>query len=143
MRPHLRLHHHAVFVGVFHYLTGLGNVLLQRAHGGIDHNGHIAAVHRLLAQLHRAGVIQMVDDVTAGLFIRRAAHGPQIGQAHRLRHPHIAGDIDRGALLGGRLHDALQLPDVGIVESRDGIALPVGSLQYVVDAVHDTPLFRF
>ena len=127
----LRLHHHAVVVGVLHHLAGQGDILLKGLAAGVDHHGGEAPVHTAFAQLIAVAVVQMQGDGQAGL---------GLGGLHQLHEigvvgvgPGALGDLqDHGGLdLRGGLGDALDDLHVVDVERTDGVAAVIGFFEHL------------
>ena len=99
--PSSASYHHAVVVGVLHYLLGDLDVLLEGLGGGVDHDGGKAAVNAGLAGLKVGAVVQMQHDGDVG-----ALDGSGLHQLHQV------GVVGVGAGALGHLKDqgSIQVP---------------------------------
>ena len=130
-RTQLRLHDHAVVMGVLHHLAGDLDILREGLGGCIDHHGGEAAVDAALAGLEVGAVIQMQNDGDVG-----AAGHSRLDQLHQIGVVGVgAGALadlqdHRSVLLLAGLRDALHDLHVVDVESADGVTAGIRLLEH-------------
>ena len=127
----LALDDHAVIVRVFDDLAGERHVLLVGSVGAVDHHGGEAAVDAALAQLEAVAVIEMYRDGQSRLDDGRLDELHEVGMVGVLAGACGHLQDQRGALLLGRLGDALNDLHVVDVEGADGVAALVGLLKHL------------